>query len=66
MRNFDLGPCTMDSWRLKIALESYFDEHGTEAWEILGESRCADHVVHISAKVDCNGFEGSPSGTRRE
>ena len=37
-----------NSWRLNIALESYFDEHGTEDQRNeIDESCSADHVVEL-------------------
>ena len=53
-----------NSWRIKTALESYFEEHSLR--EKLDESRDADYVVeHISSKIDGDDSESNSRTTQR-
>ena len=56
-----------NSWRIKIALESYFDDHAQEVLgEKLDESSDADYVVeHVPSKIDCDDSEGASRTTQR-
>ena len=45
-----------NKWRIKIALESYFEERAQETWE----RNLEDHVVeHVQSNVDGDDSEGA-------
>ena len=52
------------SWRIKIALESYFEEHAQEVW---GEKFEENYVVDdVQTNVDGDGSEGTSRATQRK
>ena len=57
-----------DSWRIKIALESFFEEHAQESLgEKLDESWDADYVVErVPSQIDRNISEGTSWAIQRE
>ena len=51
-----------NSWRIKIALESYFEEHAQEVWEInwMNLEMQTTLLNTYPQKIDCDDFEGAP------
>ncbi len=57
-----------NSWRIKISLESYFEEHAQEVWEKnwMNPEMPTTFVEHVPSKIDCEDSEGTSRATQRE
>ena len=57
-----------NSWKTNLALESHFEEHAKEVWEINRMNpELADYVVaRVCAKIDGNDSEGTSCKIQRE
>ena len=57
-----------DSWRIKIALESYFEEHAQEVWERNWKNpEMHTTLLNTDApKIDCDYSEGTSRATQRK
>ena len=55
----------LNSWRIKTALESYFEEHAQEVWERNWMDREMQTMLveHVSSKIDCDDSEGTSRTT---
>ena len=56
-----------NSWSIKLALESYFEEHAQEVWEKwMNPEMQTDVVEHVPSKIDCDDSEGTSRTTQRK
>ena len=57
-----------NSWRLKIALESHFEEHAPEVWERnwMNLEMQTTLLNTYPSKIDCDDSEGTSRTTQRE